>query len=120
MRKLTQDDIFYNNNQNAFVVNVESLRLSELGKRFNLECIWREPISSTEVTGLIHRTLEFNQLALNVVTQQVYYFDYYGALEAIKLHEAEAVQQLILERERSAASNLALKRESARKYVVVK
>lgn len=116
MRKLTQDDIFYNNNQNAFVVNVESLRLSELGKRFNLECIWREPISSTEVTGLIHRTLEFNQLALNVVTQQVYYFDYYGALEAIKLHEAEAVQQLILERERSAASNLALKRKSARKY----
>ncbi len=116
MRKLTQDDIFYNNNQNAFVVNVESLRLSELSKRFNLECIWREPTSSTEVTDLIHRMVEFKQLTLDVSKQQAYHFDYYGALEAVKQNEAEAIRQLILERERSAAASLALKRESARKY----
>ena len=116
MRKITQDDVYFNNNQNAFAVSEQTLSQSESARRFHLECIWREPTTSTDVTDLVYRTVGFDELKLDLSKQQAYFFDYYGALEKVKKQEAEKILQLQLARERVAFERLANRHESARRY----
>lgn len=41
-RRMTEEDVFYNNNQNAFIVNAQTLVDSIAGNEFMLECVWAE------------------------------------------------------------------------------
>lgn len=84
MRKLTQDDVFFNNNQNAFLVDAATVEASTSRKEFMLECVWREPISATEVSDLQHATVAFKDLQLDQPRQMAYHFDFYGKLQAVK------------------------------------
>lgn len=79
--KLTQDDIFYNNNRNAFVASSETLEISRREGRFVLDCIWSEPtIDLGQLLWSQHRrTAAFSELAVDQQSQRVYLFDADGA-----------------------------------------
>ncbi|MBI1625770.1 DUF6035 family protein [Comamonas suwonensis] len=100
MRKLTQDDVFYNNNQNAFLVNAETVRASGERGQFVLKCIWREPLTGQEVSDLQQQLIGFDQLTLSQAKQQSYFYDFYGERE--KIMRAEAASLYIIEQQRIA------------------
>jgi hypothetical protein len=92
MRKLTQDDIFFNNNQNAFLVTAETVDASMMAGTFLLESVWRVPTSPTEVSDLQFATKPFSELRLDQARQQAYFYDFYGELEKIKRQPARQVE----------------------------
>ncbi|WP_233252238.1 DUF6035 family protein [Limnohabitans sp. 2KL-17] len=104
MRKLTQDDVFYNNNQNAFLVNAETVHASDERGQFVLKCIWREPVTGTEVSDLQQQLIGFDQLTLSQKKQQSYFYDFYGERE--KIMEAEAASLHAIEQQRVAEYKL--------------
>lgn len=88
-RRLMQDDVFYNNNLNAFLVNEETTRRSKERSEFHLNCAWVEPNISTEVLSFQRKTVSFRDLILDKGNQQVYYFDFNGAKKALVKTETE-------------------------------
>lgn len=87
-RRMTDDDVFYNNNLNAFVVNTKTVEASTEGGEFRLECIWATPTKGGGHSGLHRRVIAFHELTLNPTAQHAYYFDY----EAAKRRLAEDVE----------------------------
>jgi hypothetical protein len=81
-RRLTQDDVFFNNNQNAFIVDAASAAASMAEAQFRLTCIWAEP--PAESPALQTKLVGFNELTLNTATQQAFYFDFYGSKAALR------------------------------------
>lgn len=86
-RRLTQDDVFYNNNQNAFLVCDETTAASIALGRFQLTCVWAEPTSSTAASALQRKVVSFHELTLNQASQQAFYYDFYGKKEVIQQME---------------------------------
>lgn len=86
-RRLTQDDVFFNNNQNAFVVSKETLDISTGSGGFALECIWAEPLSLSENSPLQRKLVSFHELTLDFENQRAFYFDYDGARRALETAE---------------------------------
>lgn len=91
-RRLTQDDVFFNNNRNAFVVNSLTRDESQAQSRFMLECVWAEPTPGDTVADLQHQMVALDQLTLDQATQRAFYFDFDGA-RARLLREAEERRQ---------------------------
>lgn len=81
-RRLAQDDVFFNNNQNAFIVNAASAVASISDAQFKLTCVWAEP--AAESPALQTRLVGFHELTLNTATQQAFYFDFYGSKAALR------------------------------------
>lgn len=81
--RLTQDDIFYNNNRNAFVVSEETLRASSNAGAMVLDCIWSEP--SIEEGRLLWTQKScrsaFCDLTVEQAKQRIFLFDADGAKE---------------------------------------
>lgn len=77
-RRLTQDDVFFNNNRNAFVVNSRTRDESQSQSRFMLECVWAEPRPGDEVADLQRRVVAFDELTLDQAAQRAFYFDFDG------------------------------------------
>ncbi|MCP5285393.1 MAG: hypothetical protein H6933_10875 [Burkholderiaceae bacterium] len=75
-RRLTQDDVFYNNNRNAFVVNSATREASVERGRFLLECVWAAPLPGDRTTALQRATVPFDELTLDQQSQRAYYFDF--------------------------------------------
>lgn len=78
--KLSQDDVFYNNNRNVFLVNEETLRISRETGVFTLECRWAKPINinGRVVSHIENRMVRFSELTLDRDRQRVFFFDYDG------------------------------------------
>lgn len=100
-RRLTQDDVFYNNNRNAFIVNTRTRDESLEQKRFLLECIWAAPTSEDDVAALQRQVVPFDALTLDQQAQRAFYFDFDGerarlASEAEERRESR--RQLLRER----------------------
>lgn len=93
--KLTQLDIFYPNNLNAFVVNQETRNISVNTGRLNLRCHWAEPIiANTEIDQkLCEQIIPFSSLTLDQAKQQAYFFDY----DSAKASAEEDIKQRKLE-----------------------
>lgn len=83
-RRLTQDDVFFNNNQNAFIVNRETVATSLKQATFHLECIWAQPAS----TNLSRQVVAFHDLTLDLAGQRAFYFDYDKALQTWQKQES--------------------------------
>jgi hypothetical protein len=81
-RRLTQDDVFFNNNQNAFIVDAASAAASISDAQFKLTCVWAEP--PAESPALQTKLVGFHELTLNTATQQTFYFDFYGSKAALQ------------------------------------
>lgn len=92
-RRLTQDDVFFNNNQNAFVVNAFTRDESVKQGRLMLECVWAEPVTGGGVTELRRKLVAFEELTLDREAQLAYYFDFEGARASLA-REVEAQRQL--------------------------
>lgn len=85
--KLTQLDIFYPNNLNAFVVNPTSLKKSMESKSFHMECHWAEPVLSDDLTideALNSEFVAFKNLTLNQPNQHAFHFDYAQHKQALQ------------------------------------
>lgn len=88
-RRLTQDDVFYNNNRNAFVVNSRSRDVSLEQRRFMLDCVWAAPVGINSFTPMKRETVPFDALTLDQATQRAYYFDFDGEREKMERAEEE-------------------------------
>ena len=78
-RRMTDDDVFYNNNLNAFVVNQKTVEASLQAGEFLLDCAWVLPIKGGGHSGLHKKIVPFRELALDPATQSAYFFDYAAA-----------------------------------------
>lgn len=97
-RRLTEDDVFYNNNQNAFIVNTGTVKDSLEQKRLMLECVWQVPTADGSHSALRRQRVAFDQLTLDQATQRAYFFDYEGAklqLSAARNNEVQALRDEI-------------------------
>lgn len=88
-RRLTQDDVFFNNNQNAFLVNENTRDSSVATEGFRLDCVWSEPAYSGGRFELKRQQVSFDELTLDLAKQQAFYFDYAGARSQLEREEAE-------------------------------
>lgn len=90
--RLTHDDIFYNNNRNAFVASPGTLRASRQAGKLVFDCIWSEP--SIEFGDLgwrqFRRHTTFDELTIDQGTQRVFLFDADGAKAQIVQEFADA------------------------------
>lgn len=84
-RRLMQDDVFYNNNQNAFLVNEETTTVSKQNAKFHLACAWSTPRSDNLDSNLNRQLICFHDVRFDIVKQQAYYFDVEAAHEEIFL-----------------------------------
>nr|WP_255429450.1 DUF6035 family protein [Ramlibacter albus] len=76
--RMTEDDVFYNNNYNAFVVKPVTVEASLSSRSFQLECIWSTPMEGGGVSGLWRQMVSFDQLTLDPENQRAYFFDFEG------------------------------------------
>lgn len=88
-RRLTVEDVFYNNNQNAFIVSESTRDASRAAGKFLLDCVWAEPGYWDAEPRLEHRRVSFDELTLDVGRQQAFYFDYARA-RALRTADEEA------------------------------
>lgn len=76
--RLTQDDVFYNNNRNLFLASEDTLQLSREYRRLVLECRWAEPF--IEDGGIATRWREkivsIDELTIERESQRVFFFDF--------------------------------------------
>jgi hypothetical protein len=93
-RRLTQDDVFFTNNRNAFVVSAASRDISVERWSFHLDCIWAKP--TLGASGLLQRKMvPFEELTLDPSQQRAFYFDFDGE-RAQLLNNARAAELLRL------------------------
>lgn len=83
--RVTELDIFYPNNLNAFVVSSETRRLSLQEKKLQLMCHWAEPVLEDEdiIKNFDSSFVQFDCLTLNQESQQAYWFDYESVKQRI-------------------------------------
>jgi hypothetical protein len=88
-----QDDIFYNNNSNIFVVDDETARLSEENRELTLRCHYVEPVifEGRIVEEWREVLIPFSKLTRDRQNQRVYFFDFKEEEAKLKkdLQEAE-------------------------------
>ncbi len=75
-RKLMLDDIFFNNNRNAFCISNKTLDTSIQNKALYLECIWDSLSSENGWFQLKRGIVRFDQLAIDLPNQQIFFFDF--------------------------------------------
>lgn len=93
-RRMTDDDVFYNNNLNAFVMTTKTVEASVEASEFRLECIWAVPTKGGGHSGLHRRVVPFHELTLDPSAQHAYYFDYAAAKRQIAADGEAEKQQL--------------------------
>jgi hypothetical protein len=81
--RLTQEDVFYNNNRNAFVASEETLAASEAAGSLVLECVWSEPsFEDGQILWSQHRRhAGFGELTVERDKQRAFLFDADAARE---------------------------------------
>ena len=97
-RRMTEEDVFYNNNQNAFIIDAKTVEATKGQGRFMLECVWTEPTPGGGTSALHRKTVGFDELTLRPEKQLAYYFDYAGrkaALASAKESEAQSLRDEI-------------------------
>lgn len=97
-RRLTENDVFYNNNQNAFIVNANTTRKSLQDGRFMLECAWEVPTLDATPSALRRQVVAFDELTLDPVAQRAYFYDFdreKSRLQALKDAEVQKLRDEI-------------------------
>jgi hypothetical protein len=92
-----QDDLFYNNNSNLFVVDEETARFSQEQDKLVFRCCYYEPILDGTYVNDVWReqVVAFDELTVDVEHQRVYWFDY----QAERARLLETAGNTIRERE---------------------
>lgn len=81
-----EEDIFYNNNSNVFIVNSNTVRRSKDEKRFFLECWYAVPrVAQSGIEDYWQSSeVSIDQLNFDLPSQRVFYFDYDAARKALE------------------------------------
>jgi hypothetical protein len=82
-RRMTEEDVFYNNNQNAFIVNAQTLVDSVANNEFMLECVWAEPTKNGGTSAFHRKRISFHDLTLDKDSQRAYFYDFDGAKQKL-------------------------------------
>lgn len=88
-RRLTQDDVFYNNNRNAFIVTKNTRDASVEHCKFMLDCVWAEPVGPADVGRLRRELVAFDGLTLDQESQRAFHFDFDGARASLAREHRE-------------------------------
>lgn len=72
-RRLTQDDVFFNNNQNAFIVNENTVDASRAAGKFMIECRYARPETATDELDLIQETVAFDALTFDLALNRIFF-----------------------------------------------
>ena len=109
-KKQSMQDIYYNNNANAFVVNDLTVAVSIKEKAFILECHYLKPeIEKNQIINKWHKELvKFQNLVCNDSTKQIYYFDYEASYHELK--QKLGLQRNFLQESRNQNDKLKVKR----------
>lgn len=109
-KKQSIQDIYYNNNANAFVVNTYTVAQSIKTKVFTLECHYLKPeIQNNQIINKWNTELvEFQSLVHNESTKQIYFFDYEA--EYRKLKQKLGLQQSYLQESKNQKDKLKVKK----------
>lgn len=91
-RRMTDDDVFYNNNLNAFVVDASTVAASLDAGEFKLECVWSVPTAAGDTSGLHRRLTSFHEITLQPEQQRAFYFDFDARRQQLQ-DDAEAAQR---------------------------
>jgi hypothetical protein len=77
-RRMTTDDLLFSNNSNVFVVDDETVRVSEETNRVHLRCHYRVPVCEAGAISDTWREeiVPFSALIKEIERQRAYYFDY--------------------------------------------
>lgn len=80
--RLTQDDVFYNNNRNVFLASEETLAASKLAGKLCLECRWTEPVAEggSVVFHWRRKIVSIDELTIDAERQRIYFYDFDGAV----------------------------------------
>ncbi len=99
-----QDDLFYNNNSNLFVVDEDTVRLSQDQSKLTFRCCYYEPVlSGTTITDeWRERVVSIEELTFDRENQRVYWFDY----DAEKTKLLEAAESIIRKEQEEALRDL--------------
>ena len=93
-RRMTEDDVFYNNNQNAFVVDSKTVEASLVSQTFVLECVWAMPTPQGGTSSPFRKVVPFQELTLDLPNQRAYYYDFDGKRRELE-ESAETESQAI-------------------------
>ncbi|GAB3511171.1 DUF6035 family protein [Spirosoma knui] len=90
-QRFTEKDVFYGNNQNAFVFDGAAIRESRDQKDLILTCLYREPyrIGQQIAYRWQEQKVGLHDLTFDEATYKVFFFDVDGATKAIRQEIAE-------------------------------
>lgn len=76
-QRFTQKDVFYSNNRNAFILDEEAIRLSNLNNDLFLLCQYQMPQAKGEAIGYIwkNKYVSLKDLTFDKNSYKVYYYD---------------------------------------------
>lgn len=90
-RRMTLEDVFYNNNSNAFLVTEDTYKDSAASTEFKLDCAWAMPKSNGDLSHLTRKRISFRELTLDKARQRAYFVDIEAEQRQLKEQkEAEA------------------------------
>lgn len=80
-----QNDLFYNNNSNLFIVDSETCEVSKRNNKFHLRCYYLKPtiVDENLVEIWAQEMVSFDDLVIDLENQRVYYFDTAGEKAAL-------------------------------------
>lgn len=98
--RLTQDDVFYNNNCNVFLINEETLAASRAAGTLCLECRWSEPHADNGAVVLQWRRqiVTIDELTLDTERQRIYFYDFDGAMARLSANSKVAREETLRRR----------------------
>lgn len=98
--RLTQDDIFYNNNRNLFLAGEDTLRASREAGQFILDCRWSEPFveAGRVATRWGGRLAAFSEMQIDHARQRVFLYDCDGSRQSLQSIADENTLRLDFER----------------------
>ncbi len=98
--RLTQDDVFYNNNQNVFLASEETLAASKAEGKLCLECRWMEPLADGDLVVLHWRRkiVPIDELTVDASRQRIYFYDYDGAVASLSVDSKSAREETLRRR----------------------
>jgi len=73
--KITQEDIFYNNNGNIFIIDNETVAKSKEKQAFHVCCMWMRSKGEPQKVDWDSSIVAFKDLTLDFKKQRAFYFD---------------------------------------------
>lgn len=98
--RLTQDDVFYNNNRNVFLASEESLAASRTAGKLCLECRWTEPGADGDsvVFHWRRKIVSIDELSVDLERQRIFFYDFDGAIANLSANSKSAREETLRRR----------------------